>query len=248
MTNADKLFLSSYIVKRAQPYIPPAVAADNETGANRRLSPLEVLNKFMPKGYEFGQDKKETIAQPSDVPTSAVTTEAKTTVEPENQAPLVSAPAPTPEKQTPPAPTPKPSKFKPKLPDQFYKDVSRAPAPNISDPNRATNREDVTQPYLSVDDYIKYYYYVPDFREGIDGEVSDFAPSPTKNSLNAVSLTPKDPSQFFKSYMGSNFDPKSRVDRNKLKFLQSLQSEGMNLENVKNNQAAVYKRMKGMRF
>jgi hypothetical protein len=60
--------------------------------------------------------------------------------------------------------------------------------------------------------------------------------------------TAKDPSQFFRSYMGSKFDPKSRVDRNKLKFLQSLQSEGMNLEDVKGNQAEIYKRMKGMRF
>jgi hypothetical protein len=64
----------------------------------------------------------------------------------------------------------------------------------------------------------------------------------------SVSLPTKDPSQFFRSYMGSNFDPKSRVDRNKLRFLQSLQSEGMNLEDVKGNQADIYKRMKGMNF
>jgi hypothetical protein len=58
----------------------------------------------------------------------------------------------------------------------------------------------------------------------------------------------KDPNTMFKTYMGTEYDPKSRVDKNKLKFLQSLQSEGMNLEDVKGNQADIYKRMKGMRF
>jgi hypothetical protein len=199
MTNTDKLFLSSYIVKRAQaPYSPT-------------------------QSFSF----PPTIA------------------EAEEKTPL----APTPEKQTPSAPKPKPSKFKPKLPDQFYKDVKRAPAQNISDPNRATSYEDVPPPFISTDAEIAQNSdFDPFYNDGISSEVPDFAPSPTKNSLNAVSLTPKDPSQFFKSYMGSNFDPKSRVDRNKLKFLQSLQSEGMNLEDVRGNQAAVYKRMKGMRF
>jgi hypothetical protein len=58
----------------------------------------------------------------------------------------------------------------------------------------------------------------------------------------------KDPSTMFKSYMGTEFDPKSRVDANKLKYMQSLQDQGMNLEDVKGNQAAVYSKMKGMKF
>lgn len=58
----------------------------------------------------------------------------------------------------------------------------------------------------------------------------------------------KDPSKMFKSYMGTEYDPKSRVDKNKLKLLQSLLSEGMNLEDIKGNQAEIYERMKGMKF
>jgi len=58
----------------------------------------------------------------------------------------------------------------------------------------------------------------------------------------------KDIKALFKSYMGSKFDPNSRVDRNKLKLLQSLQDEGMNLEDIKGNQANIYKKMKGMKF
>jgi hypothetical protein len=58
----------------------------------------------------------------------------------------------------------------------------------------------------------------------------------------------KDPKSMFQKYMGSAFDPNSRVDRNKLKLLQSLQDEGMNLEDVKGNQANIYKKMKGMKF
>lgn len=58
----------------------------------------------------------------------------------------------------------------------------------------------------------------------------------------------KDPKAMFQQYMGSAFDPKSRVDSNKLKFLQGLQDEGMNLEDVKGNQAGIYKKMKGMKF
>jgi hypothetical protein len=60
--------------------------------------------------------------------------------------------------------------------------------------------------------------------------------------------TKKDPKSMFQKYMGSAFDPNSRVDRNKLKLLQSLQDEGMNLEDVKGNQANIYKKMKGMKF
>jgi hypothetical protein len=63
-----------------------------------------------------------------------------------------------------------------------------------------------------------------------------------------VVATKKDPKAMFQKYMGSAFDPNSRVDRNKLKLLQSLQDEGMNLEDVKGNQANVYNKMKGMRF
>lgn len=58
----------------------------------------------------------------------------------------------------------------------------------------------------------------------------------------------KDPKPMFQQYMGSAFDPKSRVDINKLKFLQGLQDEGRNLEDVKGNYADVYKRMEGMKF
>jgi hypothetical protein len=58
----------------------------------------------------------------------------------------------------------------------------------------------------------------------------------------------KDPNTMFKTYMGTEYNPKSRVDKNKLKLLQSLLSEGMNLEDVKGNQADIYKRMKGMKF
>jgi hypothetical protein len=58
----------------------------------------------------------------------------------------------------------------------------------------------------------------------------------------------KDPKTMFQEYMGSAFDPNSRVDKNKLKFLQGLQDEGMNLEDVKGNQAGIYKKMKGMKF
>jgi hypothetical protein len=58
----------------------------------------------------------------------------------------------------------------------------------------------------------------------------------------------KDPNTMFKTYMGTEYNPKSRVDKNKLKLLQSLQSGGMNLEDVKGNQAAIYKKMKGMKF
>jgi hypothetical protein len=58
----------------------------------------------------------------------------------------------------------------------------------------------------------------------------------------------KDPNTMFKTYMGTEYNPKSRVDKNKLKLLQSLQSEGMNLEDVKGNQADIYKKMKGMKF
>lgn len=78
--------------------------------------------------------------------------------------------------------------------------------------------------------------------------LADTKVMPAPAAASAPAPAAKDPSQFFRSYMGSNFDPKSRVDRNKLKFLQSLQSEGMNLEDVKGNQAEIYKRMKGMRF
>lgn len=78
--------------------------------------------------------------------------------------------------------------------------------------------------------------------------LADTKVMPAPAAAPAPAPAAKDPSQFFRSYMGSKFDPKSRVDRNKLKFLQSLQSEGMNLEDVKGNQAEIYKRMKGMRF
>jgi hypothetical protein len=58
----------------------------------------------------------------------------------------------------------------------------------------------------------------------------------------------KDPSKMFKTYMGTEYNPKSRMDKNKLKLLQGLQDQGMNLEDVKGNQAAVYSKMKGMKF
>jgi len=64
-----------------------------------------------------------------------------------------------------------------------------------------------------------------------------------------VSSPKADASTFFKQYMGSDFDASSRVDRNKLKFLQSLQDSGMNLDPVnKANAAAVYSKMRGMKF
>lgn len=63
-----------------------------------------------------------------------------------------------------------------------------------------------------------------------------------------MSAPKKDPKTMFQEYMGSSFDPNSRVDKNKLKFLQGLQDEGMNLEDVKGNQAGIYKKMKGMKF
>ena len=59
----------------------------------------------------------------------------------------------------------------------------------------------------------------------------------------------KDPSSLFKSYMGTEFNQKSRMDKNKLKLLQELQDQGMNLEDVnKANAAKVYSKMKGMKF
>jgi hypothetical protein len=58
----------------------------------------------------------------------------------------------------------------------------------------------------------------------------------------------KDPKTMFQTYMGSAFDPNSRVDKNKLKFLQGLQDKGMNLEDVKGNYANIYNKMKGMLF
>lgn len=54
--------------------------------------------------------------------------------------------------------------------------------------------------------------------------------------------------ELFDTYMGSAFNPDSRVDINKLKFLQGLQDKGMDLEDVKGNYADVYKRMEGMKF
>lgn len=142
--------------------------------------------------------------------------------------------------------------FKPKLPAPAKLSMpASAPRPDITDPERAKTYMDARAPFISTDAYMAQDpAYKPFKYDNISDTdpVSDFAPSPTRNSLNSVSLTAKDPSQLFKSYMGSKFDPKSRVDRNKLKFLQSLQTEGMNLEDVKGNQATVYKRMKGMKF
>lgn len=63
-----------------------------------------------------------------------------------------------------------------------------------------------------------------------------------------MSAPKKDPKTMFQEYMGSSFDPNSRVDKNKLKYLQSLQDQGMNLEDVKGNQAGIYKKMQGMKF
>lgn len=142
--------------------------------------------------------------------------------------------------------------FKPKLPSPAKLSMpASAPRPDITDPERAKTHKDDRAPFISTEAYMAQDPdYMPFKYNNVSttDPVSDFAPSPTRNSLNSVSLTAKDPSQFFKSYMGSKFDPKSRVDRNKLKFLQSLQTEGMNLEDVKGNQAAIYKIMKGMKF
>ena len=77
-----------------------------------------------------------------------------------------------------------------------------------------------------------------------------FANTPVLSEPKAAPVVApkKDPKTMFKQYMGTEFDAKSRVDSNKLKYLQGLQDQGMNLEDVKGNQAGIYKKMKGMKF
>ena len=103
-----------------------------------------------------------------------------------------------------------------------------------------------SRPDLSVAPKIKFN------NADVQNLSSSFSNDLSKHFGNATK--PAAPAQgnaqdFFRQYMGSAYDPNSRVDRNKLKFLQSLQSQGMNLNPVnKANASAVYKKMQGMKF
>jgi hypothetical protein len=246
MTNTDKLFLSSYIVKRAQPagaqhYSPtqsfsfqpkiaedesirieafPLAAAAEKMGVPARPTRTIISPKSSPASYSMEGDRFPMKAGDDEKREQAY-------LKAINQEGLT---------------------------QEQVSNIVRMRTNGIN--NRGTDGGDIRMPLSDPALYWAYKSRVLRGREPAPAPTPAPAPldAAAEDSLNAVSLPTsvslptKDPSQFFRSYMGSNFDPKSRVDRNKLKFLQSLQSEGMNLEDVRGNQADIYKRMKGMRF
>jgi hypothetical protein len=76
---------------------------------------------------------------------------------------------------------------------------------------------------------------------------SPAAPAAAPAAASSPASQP-DYNQFFKPYMGTNFDPSSRVDRAKLQFLKDLGQGGMDLSNVSGNYGEVYRRMQGRKF
>jgi hypothetical protein len=73
------------------------------------------------------------------------------------------------------------------------------------------------------------------------------APAASSPAASSPAAQP-DYNQFFKPYMGTNFDPRSRVDQAKLQFLKDLGQGGMDLSNVSGNYGEVYRRMQGKKF